>query len=151
MVEDGAFSHKIDYVTILNRQGHPNSINGSKVTAILPNRWILPIGGASTVKGLRFCVCGLRSRLVFYFRLLGAPGGADWVSDGLFILYFSIWSRHDLGVPLANCDNMCTWCSKGNKYTQADFACSWSMWLVYIHTYLTLSTFTSCLRKLVRP
>ena len=57
MVEDGAFSHKIDYITIfqknLNLEGHPNCITGSKVTAILLNGWILPIGGASAVKGLR--------------------------------------------------------------------------------------------------
>ena len=56
MVEDGAFSHKVDYVTILkgilNLEGHPNRITGSKVTAILLNVWILPIGGASSVKGL---------------------------------------------------------------------------------------------------
>ena len=57
MVEDGAFSHKIDYVTtseeILNQEGHQNCITGSKVTAILLNGWILPIGGASAMKGLR--------------------------------------------------------------------------------------------------
>ena len=57
MVEDCAFSHKIDYVTIfkeiLNLEGHPNRITGLKVTAILLNGWILPIGGASAVKGLR--------------------------------------------------------------------------------------------------
>ena len=39
MVEDGAFSHKIDYVTnifeILNSEGHPNRTAGSKVMAIL--------------------------------------------------------------------------------------------------------------------
>ena len=37
MVEDGAFSHKIDYVTnfleFLNIEGHLNCITGSKVTA----------------------------------------------------------------------------------------------------------------------
>ena len=48
MVADGAFSHKIDYVTmfneILNHEGHQNHITGSKVTAILLNGWILPIG-----------------------------------------------------------------------------------------------------------
>ena len=48
MVKDGAFSHKIDYVTIfleiLNLEGHPNRITGSRVTAILLNGWILPIG-----------------------------------------------------------------------------------------------------------
>ena len=57
MVEDKAFSHKIDYVTIFfgnsRYRGHPNRIDGSKVTAILLNWWILPIVGASAVKGLR--------------------------------------------------------------------------------------------------
>ena len=57
MVEDGAFSHKIDYVAILkkilNPEGHPNCITGSNVTAILLNGLIFPIGGASAVKGLR--------------------------------------------------------------------------------------------------
>ncbi len=56
MVTDGAFSHKIDYVTIfleiLNLEGHQNRITGLKVTAILLNGWILPIGGASAVEGL---------------------------------------------------------------------------------------------------
>ena len=41
MVEDGALSHKIDYVTIfeeiLNLEGHPNRNTGSKVMAILLN------------------------------------------------------------------------------------------------------------------
>ena len=66
MVADDAFSHKIDYVTIfwdiLNPEGHPNHITGSKVTAILLNRWILPIGGASSG---RVCACSLSSRSVF--------------------------------------------------------------------------------------
>ena len=57
MVEDGALSQKIEYVTILkeilNLEGHANCITGSKVTTILLNEWILPIGGASAVKGLR--------------------------------------------------------------------------------------------------
>ena len=51
MVEDGAFSHKIDYVTIfkdmLNLEGLP------KVTVIWMTGWILPIGGASAAKALR--------------------------------------------------------------------------------------------------
>ena len=34
-------------------KGHQNPINGSKVMAILPKGWILPIGGASVVEGLR--------------------------------------------------------------------------------------------------
>ena len=56
-IADGAFSHKIDYVTIfkeiLNLKGHINCITGSEVTAILLNGWILPNGGASSVEGLR--------------------------------------------------------------------------------------------------
>ena len=48
MVEDGAFSFQI-----LNLEWHPNRITGSKFTAICLNGWILPIGGASAVKGLR--------------------------------------------------------------------------------------------------
>ena len=60
MVEDGAFSHKIDYVAIfleiLNLEGI-----GSRVTAILLNGWTLPIGEAAS---RRVCACSLRSRLV---------------------------------------------------------------------------------------
>ena len=56
MVEDGAFNHKIDYVTIvleiLNLEGHLNCITRSRVMAILLNVWIFPIGGASAVEGL---------------------------------------------------------------------------------------------------
>ena len=56
MVEDGAFSNKIDKVTILweilNCKGQPNCITGSRVTAVLLNGWILPFGGASVVEGL---------------------------------------------------------------------------------------------------
>ena len=70
MVEDSAFSHKKDYVTIskeiLNLEGHPNRITGSKVTAILLNGGILPIGGASAVMGLRLQPAQQqRSRLVY--------------------------------------------------------------------------------------
>jgi hypothetical protein len=65
MVEDGAFSHKIDYVPIflenLNLEGHLNRSIGSKVTAILVNGGILPRGGAASG---RVCACSLRSRLV---------------------------------------------------------------------------------------
>ena len=56
MVEDGAFSHKIDYVTIfleiLNLEGHQNCNTGLRVMAILLKGWILPIGGASAMEGL---------------------------------------------------------------------------------------------------
>ena len=66
MVEDGAFSHKIDYIAnfweIINLEGHQYRINGSRVITILLNGWILPIGGASS---RRVCACSLRSRLVY--------------------------------------------------------------------------------------
>ena len=56
LVEEGAFSHKIDYETIfkeiLNLEGHQNRITGSRDTAILLDRWILPVGGVSAVEGL---------------------------------------------------------------------------------------------------
>ena len=56
MASDGAFSHKIDYVTlfydILNREWHQNRINGIRVTVILLNGWILLIGGASAAEGM---------------------------------------------------------------------------------------------------
>ena len=52
MVRHGAFSHKIDYVTIileiLNPKKHQNCITYSKVTAILLNGWILPVGGVAS-------------------------------------------------------------------------------------------------------
>ena len=67
MVEDGAFSNKIDYVPMflenLNHEGHPNRITGSKVTMVLLNGWILPIAGA--LLGI-VCACSLHSRLVFF-------------------------------------------------------------------------------------
>ena len=57
MVKKGAFSHKIDYVTIfkeiLNLKGYPKCIISSKVKAIFLNGWTLPNGGAFSVKGLR--------------------------------------------------------------------------------------------------
>ena len=49
----------------LNLEGHQNRCIGTKVTAILLNKWILPTGGAT--RG-RVCACSLRSRLVFYFE-----------------------------------------------------------------------------------
>ena len=66
VLKDGAFRHTIDYVSIfeetLNLEGHLNRFIGSKVTAILVNRGILPNGGVA--EG-RVCACSLRSRLVF--------------------------------------------------------------------------------------
>ena len=60
-------SYKIDYFIViknfLNPEDHQNPITGSKVTAILLKGWILPLGGASAVEGLRST--GLLFRLVF--------------------------------------------------------------------------------------
>ena len=54
MVEDGAFSNKIDYFSgIINVEGHLNCNTGSRVMAILLNWWILPLGRASAVEGLQ--------------------------------------------------------------------------------------------------
>ena len=57
MVEDVAFSHNRDNVTIfqeiLNLERHPNRITGSIVMAILLNGWILPVGEVSQVEGVR--------------------------------------------------------------------------------------------------
>ena len=54
---NGAFLLKLEYIKIfleiLYLEGHPNCITGSKVTAVLLNRWILPIGGSSAVEGLQ--------------------------------------------------------------------------------------------------
>ena len=56
-VRDRSSSYKIDYVigikNFLNPEYHQNMINGSKVTAILLKGWILPLGVASAVEGLR--------------------------------------------------------------------------------------------------
>ena len=51
LVEDVASGQKIDYITvvldILNPAGYPNGITGSKVTAILLNGWVLPVGAVA--------------------------------------------------------------------------------------------------------
>ena len=48
LFENGAFSHKIDYITncleILNIEGHYICNIGSRVTANLLKEWIFPIG-----------------------------------------------------------------------------------------------------------
>ena len=41
------------FLGVLNPEGHPNHMTDSKVTAILVNKWILPVGGV--VSG-RVCV-----------------------------------------------------------------------------------------------
>ena len=59
MVGNCAFSQKIYKVTIfleiLNLEGHPNPITGSRVTAILLNGWILPIGQSGEASWWRVC------------------------------------------------------------------------------------------------
>ena len=77
MVEDGAFSDKIDYVTIcqeiINLEGHPYCNHGSKVTAI---GWILPIGEVSSGS---VCTYSLRSKLVPSYPDLLLPF-VQWVA-----------------------------------------------------------------------
>ena len=63
MMEDGAFSHKIGYVTIFKEI--LKCLNSSKVTAILLNGWILPVGGASEVKGLRLQTAQLACLFIY--------------------------------------------------------------------------------------
>ena len=59
MVGNGALSHKIDYITIyeeiLNLEGHQNCTTGSRVTAILLNAWIFPIGQSGEDSRWRVC------------------------------------------------------------------------------------------------
>ena len=69
MVGNGALSHKIDYITIfletLNLEGHQNCITGSRVTAILLNGWIFPIGQSGEASRWRVCYQRGLPRLVF--------------------------------------------------------------------------------------
>ena len=57
MVEDSAFSHKIDYakkkLKNINLEEQSNHITGSRVTVILLNGWISPIGEVAA------CAAGL--------------------------------------------------------------------------------------------
>ena len=78
MVKDGALSHIFYFIIfffftifkkILNLEGHPNCITGSKVMVILLNGWLLPIGGVALG---RVCACSVHSRLVscLYIQIL---------------------------------------------------------------------------------
>ena len=62
-VRDSTSSYKIDYFIMiknfLNPEGHQNPFIGSKVTAILLERWIWPIGGVASG---RVCACSLRTQ-----------------------------------------------------------------------------------------
>ena len=62
MVTNGAFGHKI-----LNLEGHQNHITGSRVTAILLNWWIFPIG--KSCEASRWTVCYQQGLplLIFYY------------------------------------------------------------------------------------
>ena len=59
MVGNGAFSHKINYFTnfmeILNLEEHHNLITGTRVTAILLNEGIFPIGQSGEASWWRVC------------------------------------------------------------------------------------------------
>ena len=45
----GEKDYLIGIKNFLNLEGHQNRISGSKVTAILLNGWILPVGGVASV------------------------------------------------------------------------------------------------------
>ena len=83
---NSVFSHEIDYVTllkgILNLKGYQNFIIDSKVTAILLNGWIWPIGGVASG---RVCACSLRSRLVMLgVCSLGGANPSNWSKSKQF-------------------------------------------------------------------
>ena len=71
MVENGALSHKIDYITIfediLNLEGNLNCTTGSRVAAILLNAWIFPIGQSGGASRLRLCYQRGLPRLVYEY------------------------------------------------------------------------------------
>ena len=98
MVEYGAFTHKIDYVTIfkeiINLEGHPNCITGSKVTVILLNGWLFLIGGASALKGLRLQP-PQQACFFLHFDIFQLASGfayiyCDAVTGNLFLLALNI-------------------------------------------------------------
>ena len=72
MVTNGAFSHKIDYITSfyenISLKGQQNRITGPRVTAILLNGWIFPIGQSDEASWWR--VCYQRSLPCLVFELI---------------------------------------------------------------------------------
>ena len=88
MVEDGAVSHKIDYIAIirgiLNLEGHQNCNSSSKVTAIFLNGLTLPIGGASVVEGL--LPKGLPRLIKYNIQSADLIHGADHMQCTHFLL-----------------------------------------------------------------
>ena len=95
MVRNGAFSYKIDYITIileiLNPEGHQNCINGSSVTAILLNECIFPIGKSGEASRWRVCYQRGLPRLVCiridrHKRTQPAKGTAEGIFFCIFLL-----------------------------------------------------------------
>ena len=60
----------IKYTIIINPEGHPNHITGSKVTVILLNGRILPIGG---VESGRVCVQHAKQAYAFNTLHMKSP------------------------------------------------------------------------------
>ena len=60
---------------ILNLEGHLNCITGLRVTAILLNGWIMPIGGGSVIN-MAYPVC-------FIYIEKGRGEGGDWSRAGV--------------------------------------------------------------------
>ena len=72
MIEDSAFSHKMIqfFLEILNLEGHPNCINGSRVSAMLLTGWIFPVGGAFAASR----VCDQLGYSVYFFYISATVG-----------------------------------------------------------------------------
>ena len=96
------YGHKIEFFfqEILNLEGHPNRITGSRFTAIWLNGWILPIGGATLVEGLRpMGLPRLVNRLGVARAVLQSPTS---LIDCFIKRYFSSeFSRHRLSQTIA--------------------------------------------------
>ena len=77
----------LTFSEILNLEGHPNRNAGSKVTAVLLNRWILPIGGASTGR-----VCMQTAKQACFNVFLGEqkPNSAPHEAQIQFFFVFKV-------------------------------------------------------------
>ena len=87
MVENGAFRYKIACITIcqeiLNLKRHQNCNTGSRVTAILLNRWTFPIGPSGEAS--RWSVCYQRG--LPHLASFSIPGFLYWNWQFSFFVY----------------------------------------------------------------
>ena len=70
---------------ILNLEGHPNHITGSRVTKIWLNGWIFSIGQSGEASQWRVCYQGGLPRLVYSaFVFISIKGGAGSLRNHVF-------------------------------------------------------------------